>query len=118
MSLPHASSGQPIDVRPLGPKLGEAVPTALIKSSHLEIIRLVLARGKTIPEHRLAGEATFQCLEGTVELHAHGKVEVLHAGDLVFLQAAEPYSLHAVEDCSVLHTILLSFPSLSQEGLR
>lgn len=118
MSLSHASSGEVIDVRPLGSKLHQAVSTALVKTARLEVIRLVLTAGKSIPEHRVAGEMTIQCIEGTVELHAHGRVLTLHAGDLVFLQGGEPYSFHAVESCSLLHTIQLSFPSLSQESLR
>jgi quercetin dioxygenase-like cupin family protein len=118
MSLSHASSGEVISIRPLGDKLAETVSVALLKTAHLEVMRLVLAKGRSIPEHRVAGGMTFQCIEGAVELQAHGSTRILHAGDLVYLEGGQPYSLHAIEDASILHTILLSFPSLSQEALR
>jgi quercetin dioxygenase-like cupin family protein len=118
MSLSHASSGEVISIRPLEKKLGDAVSVALLKTSHLEVMRLVLLNGRSIPEHRVAGEMTIQCIEGAVELHAHGTKRILHAGDLVYLEGGQPYAFHAIEDCSILHTILLSHPSLSQGPLR
>lgn len=107
MALPHAASGQLIDVRPLGTKMTEAVSHALFKVEHLELIRLVLPRGKGMPEHAVAGAVTIQCLEGSIELHAHQKVQALQAGELVYLAGGEPHALHALEDASVLLTILL-----------
>ena len=40
MAQPHATSGEVIDVRPLGERLTGAVSTALIKAEQLEIARL------------------------------------------------------------------------------
>ena len=107
MALPHATSGQVIDVRPLGDKKTEAVSHALFKTEQLELIRLVLPQGKGMPEHAVHGPITIQCLEGRVELHAHQKAVTLQAGELVYLAGGELHSLCAVEDASALLTILL-----------
>lgn len=107
MSLPHAISGEIISIRPLEAKLQEAFSTALLKTPHLEIMRLILVTGKSMPEHHLAGEVTIQCLEGAIELRAHQKTQTLRAGDLVYLAGGEPHALKALEDASVLVTILL-----------
>jgi quercetin dioxygenase-like cupin family protein len=107
MSLPHATSGDLINIRPLGEKLKESVSTALLKTAHLEVMRLVLATGKLFPEHKVEGEVTIQCIEGVIELHAHQKTQILLAGDMVYLAGGEPHSLLAKEDASVLLTILL-----------
>lgn len=118
MSLPHAASGDVIDIRPLGNKLKDAISTALIKTEELELMRLVLPAGRSIPEHRVAGEMTLQCIEGIVEVHAHGKICILHAGHMLYLEGGQTYSMHAREDASLLHIILLKHPSLSQEALK
>lgn len=108
MSLPHASSGQLIDIRPLGAQLSSAPSRAILKSSSLELMRMVLPAGRTVAEHQVPGEITIQCLEGGVELSAHGAPQVLRAGDMVYLEGGVPHALHALEDSSLLVTILLA----------
>ncbi|RBA24967.1 cupin domain-containing protein [Herminiimonas fonticola] len=107
MALPHATSGQLIDVRPLGPRITASVSNALFKAPQLELMRLVLPRGKGMPEHSVPGAVTIQCLEGAIELHAHQKTQTVKAGELVYLAGGEPHALHALEDSSVLLTLLL-----------
>jgi len=55
MALPHAQSGQIIDVNPLGSRLRSTVSTALFKAEDLEVIRLVLLAGKEMRPHRVSG---------------------------------------------------------------
>lgn len=107
MALPHATSGQLIDIRPLGPRITASVSNALFKTPQLELMRLVLPRGKGMPEHSVPGAVTIQCLEGAIELHAHQKTQTVKAGELVYLAGGEPHALHALEDSSVLLTLLL-----------
>jgi quercetin dioxygenase-like cupin family protein len=107
MALHHASSGELIDIRPLGNTLHDSPSIALFKTERLEVMRLVLPAGQKIAEHVVAGEITFQCLEGKVELQAHGKIQALGPGTLVFLDPSVPYALHAVVDSSVLMTVLV-----------
>jgi quercetin dioxygenase-like cupin family protein len=106
MSLHHAVSGEVIDIRPLGDRLQQSESTALVRSADFEVMRLVLASGKSVPEHHVPGEFTVQCLEGTVEVQAHGQQIVLEPGRLVYLAGNEPYALHALEDASLLVTML------------
>lgn len=107
MALPHATSGQLIDVRPLGTRITEAFSYALFKTEELELIRLVLPRGKGMPEHTVPGAITIQCLEGSIELSAYQTTQTVRAGELVYLAGGEPHALHATEDASVLLTIQL-----------
>lgn len=107
MAIPHAAPGQTIDVRPLGEGLRTAVTTTLIKTAHLEVLRLMLPTGKTIPPHRAKGEITVQCLEGRVAFTCLGRTQELAAGQMLFLPVGEEHSLEGVEDASVLVTILL-----------
>lgn len=107
MALHHAASGELIDIRPLGDSLPENPSTALFKTPTLEVMRLVLPAGREVPEHRVAGEITLQCLEGKIELRAHSKTQTLEPGTMVFLEAHVDYALRAVENTSVLMTILV-----------
>ena len=107
MAIPHATSGQAVDVRPLGDRLGGAVTATLVKTDDLEVIRLVVPAGKEIPEHRARGAITVQCLEGAVEFRAHGRAETLTAGHMLYLEAGEPHSVKGVEDSSLLLTLAL-----------
>ena len=108
MAIPHAHPGQVIDVRPLGPALASARTTVLVKTPCLEIIRLVIPRGKEIPTHTTSGEITIQCVEGRVALTTDGVTHELGAGQLVYLKAKQPHSLLGVDDGSLLVTI--TFP--------
>ncbi|MCA9027129.1 MAG: cupin domain-containing protein [Planctomycetaceae bacterium] len=107
MSIPHANPGQLIDVSPLGEKLSESQTYTLLKTSDLEVIRLVLPAGKQIAEHKAPAEITVQCLEGEVAFTTLGKTETLTAGRMLYLSAAEPHALEATQDSSVLVTLLL-----------
>ena len=107
MAIPHAKSGDVIDIRPLGPALAQAKTTTLVKTKTLEIIRLVIPAGKDIPEHQAPGEITVQCLEGRVAFATGSTRHDLAAGQMLYLSSAEPHSLHGLEDASVLVTILL-----------
>ena len=107
MGIPHAASGQIVDIGPLGKSLSQSVTTTLIKTDRLEVIRLVLPAEKEIPSHAVPGEITVQCLEGEVEFRAGGASQILSAGQLLYLQGNEPHSLQAILDSSVLVTIQL-----------
>ncbi len=105
MALPHAESGQVIDVRPLGTRLGDAVSQALFKTDQLEAMRLVLVSGKEIPEHQVDGDFTLQCMEGSVELRVHDTTQLLRQGEMIFVAARVPYSIRAMENASLLMTL-------------
>ncbi|MFG0262725.1 MAG: cupin domain-containing protein, partial [Novipirellula sp. JB048] len=70
--------------------------------------RLNLPAGKTIPEHKTAREIMVQCIEGRVTFTAMGTANELTAGKMLHLAAAEPHAVHALENSSLLVTIMLS----------
>lgn len=107
MSIPHAASGELIDIQPLAGNLSRTISSTLVRADHLEVFRFVLTEGKSTPDHQAAGAITIQCLEGSVELKAHGKIQTMRAGSMVYLSDAEPHSVKAIENPSLLVTILL-----------
>jgi quercetin dioxygenase-like cupin family protein len=111
MSIPHALSGQPVDVKPFGPALAEQRSEALFKSQQLEVMRLVLPAGKAMPPHKIRGELTLQCLEGRLDVTVAGVSSVMQAGQLMFLLGEVAHSVTALEDASALLTIVLNHNS-------
>ncbi len=107
MALHHAVPGEIVDIRPLGSGLRDAVTATLLKSSHLQVFRLILPKSKEFREHKVPGEITVQCLEGTVEFSTPEKVQRLEAGELLYLDGGEPHALRGVEDASLLVTVFL-----------
>ena len=106
MSQYHPSPGEVIDIRPLGDKLLDAASIALMRTDDFEVMRLVLPQGKSIPEHQVPGEVTLQCLEGVVEIQSHDKTQQLQAGELLYLHGNTPYALYALQNASLLMTML------------
>ncbi|CAN0628332.1 protein of unknown function [Burkholderia multivorans] len=49
MAMQHASQGELIDVWPLGEALGNSKSITLMRTDHLEVVRLVLPSGKKFP---------------------------------------------------------------------
>jgi len=111
MSIPHAQSGQAIDVAPFGAALAEQRTVALFKSAQLEVMRLVLLAGKSMPAHKVAGEITIQCLEGRIDVQVEGQSTVLQPGQLMFLVGNVPHSVTALENASALVTLVLCKPA-------
>ena len=81
---------------------------ALTKTKSMEIIRMVLPAGKTIPEHKVDGEITVQCLKGEVNFGVEGKNQTLTEGDFIYLNGGQKHDLYAVTDSVLLVTILLN----------
>ncbi len=108
MALEHLQPGQVANVRPYGEALTTAANTALFKSAELEVMRLVLPKGKVMPAHQVVGEITIQCIEGVVQIDANSNAPVtLNAGELLFLTGGAPHALLALQDASVLVTIVV-----------
>ena len=49
MAQPHAATGQVVHLSPLADQLPQAQTTAILKAEQLELVRIVLAKGKSIP---------------------------------------------------------------------
>lgn len=111
MALPHAAPAQPIDVAPLGATLSGTPSSALFKSEGLEVMRVVLPRGKSLPPHKVDGEITLHCLEGELELSVlrdgAEQRQRLRAGQLCYLEGGVVHGVTGVVDASALVTIVL-----------
>ena len=109
MALNHATSGQIIDVQGAsGEDLTQFSAIALARTDELELIRMCMPKGKTMPEHHVPGEVTLLCLQGQIALHAHGGVQLLGPGQMVYLSGGQAHALEARADSLVLLTILLA----------
>lgn len=107
MALPHAQPGQVVDVAPLGARLSGQKTHAVFKSDDLEVMRLVLLAGQSLPPHRVPGEITVQCIEGALDVTAEGRSHVLRAGQLLYLRRDVVHGVTALEDASALVTVAL-----------
>lgn len=107
MAIPHAASGELIDISPLGNHFHDKASATLVRADHLEVFRLALPAGKTLQEHSASGTITIQCIEGVIELEAHGKRQRMRPGSLVYLADTEPHAVTALENATLLITVLL-----------
>jgi len=112
MTKPLVKPGETVDVRRLGAGLATRQKTLLVKTVNVEIIHVVIPGGETIPTHEAQGEIVLHCLEGRVSLVAFGKTHELEAGQLFYFCINEPFSIHGIEQASLLVTIIA--PKLGQ----
>jgi hypothetical protein len=91
MAIPHAKSGEVIDVHPLGSALAEARTTTLVKTMTLGIIHQVMPSEKDLPGYQVYGEIAVQCLESRVAFTVGNTRRALEAGQLLYLPSEEPH---------------------------
>ena len=107
MAIQHAISGQPVSVLPHVSAPSERQTVALFKTQELEVMRLVLPKGKSMPMHKVAGDITVQCLEGAILFHSDGTDQTLAAGGMLYLAGGVQHRLTAIEDaCALVHIVL------------
>lgn len=107
MALHHAVSGEKIALQRGDDDIAHFTSVALIKTEHLELIRLVLPVERPIPEHKVDGEVTIVCLEGEIAVDAHDKTTNLQPNEMVYLAGGVPHTIRAVQDAVALMTILM-----------
>ena len=73
MAIQHAVSGEPVSALPPANAPGDRQTVALFKTNELEVMRVVLLAGKSMPPHKVAGDITVQCLEGSIRFNSDGK---------------------------------------------
>ena len=106
MALHHAAPGEIIDLAHVPERVLDDQSIALFKTPEVEVIRRVLDRGQTVPQHRVGGPIVFQCLAGAVRLVLTHAQPVLAAGRLLYIAPGEPYALEAQDDSVLLMTIV------------
>lgn len=95
------SPGQLID---LYETVGEDKPKLLVKTEPMNVMRLVLSAGKSIPEHKAGKHITVQCIQGKVAFTTSSETHEMTPGKLLYLLPGELHSLSAVEDSIMLVT--------------
>ncbi len=106
MAQRHAQAGEIVDLRPFGKDFPSQQTTAIVKTKSFEAIRLVIPAGRDIPAHEVAGGIILHCLEGRVSLRIADADRQLSAGDWIYLDGGASHRLKAIEDASLLLTIL------------
>ena len=91
----------------MGAGLRDAKTSALFKSRDIELIRLVLQAGRSLPPHAVPGEITIHCLEGRLRIDIDAGVQELAAGELLYLEGGARHGVVACEDSCALVTIAL-----------
>ena len=66
MTKGHVESGEVINLNTLKDGMSKKSTFALAKTKDMEVIRMVIPRGKSITEHSVEGEISVQCLKGEV----------------------------------------------------
>jgi len=107
MAIPHALPGQVVDVLPPGANLCDAKTVALFKSQDLEVMRLVLQAGKSLPPHKVPGEITIHCVAGAMSVTAEGAEHILRSGQLLYLRGSALHDVKALEDMCAIVTVAL-----------
>ncbi len=107
MAISHATPGQAIDIRPTAADPDGERTVALFKSRDLEVMRLVLAAGKGLPPHKVAGEITIQCVSGQLAVATVAGRHELQAGQLLYLEREVVHDVRALQDSIALVTVAL-----------
>ena len=106
MALKHAQALEVIDLHAGHEAQAGEITSSLLKTPHLQLMKVVLMAGHGLPEHQVPGEITIQCLSGVVDVTTPGRTSRLAAGTLVMLPAAEPHGVRAHADAVLLVTVL------------
>jgi len=115
MSQRRIAPGEVVNLYSLADDMPEDATLALMKTSDMEAIRMVLPKGKEITRHSVDGEVSIQCLEGKTKLELEEGNHVLTEGDWLYLSRHQPHSLHVIEDTVLLVTILFVGSSYEEE---
>lgn len=104
MALHHARSGEVVNVLTHS-ELPAVQSQAIVSTPDLEVMRLCMPEGKQVPPHAVAGAITLLCLQGKVEVQAHGAWHTLQVNDHLYLDRHVEHALRALSDAVVLVNI-------------
>jgi quercetin dioxygenase-like cupin family protein len=113
MALPHAASGEVIQLKRSDDDIASFTSVALAKTENMELIRLLVPKERTMPVHRVEGETTLLCLQGELVVDFDGSSTTLRPGEMLYLLGGVAHGVRANEDSVGLLTILLKNGSAS-----
>lgn len=106
MALKHADFMEVVDLT-ITPTGAEARGSASVfKTDHIQLMRLVMTAGQTLPEHRVPGEITIQCMSGDITVTSGARSARLAPSQLVALEGNAPHAVQAQTDAVLLVTLL------------
>ncbi|TYP95402.1 hypothetical protein LX73_0703 [Fodinibius salinus] len=115
MAQKKIDPGEVVNLYSLDEDMPEDTTLALMKTSDMEVIRMVLPKDKEITEHSVDGEISVQCLEGTTAFDVGEQTHILSEGDWLYLGRKQRHSLRVLEDSVLLVTILFIRNSAKEE---
>lgn len=107
MALKHASFMDVIDLHPEPEEPAATGSVSLLKQHNLQLMRLVLAAGHSLPQHSVSGDITIQCLSGELSVETPEHSVTLRSGQLVAVEGSTPHAVHAQSDATLLLTLIL-----------
>lgn len=107
MGLPHCVAGEVMNLVQPKEEFPADKSIALVKTEAIEVIRMVLPKGKEIPTHSVPGEITVQCISGLLSFFVEGEAREMQRADWLYLSANQEHALAAKEDSVLLVTIIL-----------
>ncbi len=108
MNQGHIEAGEVVSLETLKEDMSPDASYALIKTPDMEVIRMVVPKGREIDEHSVKGEMSIQCLEGRVQVNLEDGSKELTKGAWLYLNRKQPHSISAVTDAVLLVTILFT----------
>ncbi len=108
MNKGHIKFGEAVNLDNLRNDLDPGATHALVRSEEMEVIRMVLPKGKQIAEHKVRGELTIQCMKGEVEFEVGGATQILKEKDWLALEKEVMHALRVKQDAVLLLTILFT----------
>lgn len=106
MATQHAGPGEIVDLETWADDQRAVRTKAIAKTDEMELIRVFLPAGKEIPTHKVGGPITVHCIQGKAEFTAMGVCQQITSGQLIILMPEEPHSVKAIEDTTILLTII------------
>lgn len=106
MAIHHAKPGELVDLNKWPADVEAEQSHTLINTDSVQLSRIVLEKGKTLPEHTIDSPVIIQCISGLLELRTTRATQSIGPGQLVHLRADDPHSIAGLDDSIVLLTIL------------
>lgn len=77
----------------------------ILETSFSKEIRILLAKGQFMKEHKAPFPIIIHVLEGSIDLGFDQQVQKMNTGDLITLDANVPHDLRANEDANIRLTL-------------
>jgi quercetin dioxygenase-like cupin family protein len=106
MALHHAQLNEVVDLLHSPDPAHEAMSTSVLKTAHLQLIRLQLRQGQALHDHHVDDHLTLHCLSGEAEVDVQGQTHVLRPQHVIALAPHERHAVRATRDASLLLTLV------------